>query len=143
VATNPNSASTVAAHTGSMTAAKLDQYAADLWTMSPPCQVTLLPPPPRPPASIPFACVRAVKTLRAVAQPPPCAWGTQPYTRTGLQKGSEDGRAGSFLALLALLPALKCPPSYLLVENVVGFERSGAPPNRATQASMLVVLRLA
>lgn len=51
---------------------------------------------------------------------PPC----QPYTRRGLGRHSRDGRASSFLALLGKLKALAHPPRYLLVENVVGFERS-------------------
>eukprot|EP00873_Tetraselmis_striata_P012473 jgi/Tetstr1/432737/TSEL_022103.t1 len=51
---------------------------------------------------------------------PPC----QPYTRKGLQKDSDDGRATSFLQVLELLPSLQPRPSYLLVENVVGFECS-------------------
>mmetsp|Transcript_26872 Transcript_26872/g.45083 ORF Transcript_26872/g.45083 Transcript_26872/m.45083 type:complete len:200 (-) Transcript_26872:53-652(-) len=51
---------------------------------------------------------------------PPC----QPYTRNGLQKGAGDFRASSFTYLLTLLPALTTPPSYILVENVVGFEAS-------------------
>lgn len=51
---------------------------------------------------------------------PPC----QPYTRRGLKKQSEDGRAQSFLALLDMLPKLQHPPRYILLENVVGFESS-------------------
>ncbi|XP_015085767.1 tRNA (cytosine(38)-C(5))-methyltransferase 2 isoform X1 [Solanum pennellii] len=51
---------------------------------------------------------------------PPC----QPYTRQGLQKGSSDARASSFLKILELVPQLLRPPSYLFVENVVGFETS-------------------
>lgn len=34
---------------------------------------------------------------------PPC----QPFTRRGLQRDTADGRAASFLKLLALLPGLK------------------------------------
>lgn len=34
---------------------------------------------------------------------PPC----QPYTRRGNQRGADDGRAGSFMALLHRLPTLK------------------------------------
>ncbi len=34
---------------------------------------------------------------------PPC----QPFTRRGLQRDTADGRAASFLRLLALLPELK------------------------------------
>ena len=51
---------------------------------------------------------------------PPC----QPYTRKGLKKDSKDGRAESFLEVLDLIGDLKHPPTYILVENVVGFEAS-------------------
>ncbi|KAJ2712441.1 hypothetical protein H4R19_002752 [Coemansia spiralis] len=51
---------------------------------------------------------------------PPC----QPYTRQGLQRGSDDERAKSFLFLVDLLQRLQNKPTYLLVENVAGFERS-------------------
>ncbi|RUS16658.1 hypothetical protein BC937DRAFT_90955 [Endogone sp. FLAS-F59071] len=51
---------------------------------------------------------------------PPC----QPYTRTGLKNGSKDVRAKSFLYLMDMLPKMKHPPSYILVENVKGFEDS-------------------
>lgn len=49
---------------------------------------------------------------------PPC----QPYTRTGLKNGSKDTRAKSFLYLMDMLLKMKHPPSYILVENVKGFE---------------------
>ncbi|RAL44259.1 hypothetical protein DM860_015619 [Cuscuta australis] len=51
---------------------------------------------------------------------PPC----QPYTRQGLQKGSKDARAASFLKILELIPDVAMPPLFLFVENVVGFEKS-------------------
>ncbi|KAG0268097.1 tRNA (cytosine-5-)-methyltransferase [Actinomortierella ambigua] len=51
---------------------------------------------------------------------PPC----QPYTRTGNQEGSKDTRAKSFLYLMSILPELEHQPSYLLLENVKGFEES-------------------
>ncbi|KAJ1945244.1 hypothetical protein FBU59_002369 [Linderina macrospora] len=51
---------------------------------------------------------------------PPC----QPYTRQGLQKGSEDARAKSFLFIIDLLERVQRKPTYLLVENVAGFEKS-------------------
>ncbi|KAI8327466.1 S-adenosyl-L-methionine-dependent methyltransferase, partial [Chlamydoabsidia padenii] len=51
---------------------------------------------------------------------PPC----QPYTRLGLQHGSQDPRSKSFLHLLSVLGTMKHPPSYILVENVKGFETS-------------------
>lgn len=49
---------------------------------------------------------------------PPC----QPYTRIGLQQGSVDARAKSFLHLLKVLGEMKNKPKYILVENVKGFE---------------------
>ncbi|KAI7989949.1 tRNA (cytosine(38)-C(5))-methyltransferase 2 [Camellia lanceoleosa] len=49
---------------------------------------------------------------------PPC----QPYTRQGLQKGSADARASSFLKILELIPETSQPPLMIFVENVVGFE---------------------
>ncbi|CAO3648533.1 unnamed protein product [Cunninghamella blakesleeana] len=62
-----------------------DNFKADVWTMSPPCQ---------------------------------------PYTRIGLQQGSQDARSKSFLHLLHVLDKMTHPPSYILVENVKGFEVS-------------------
>lgn len=60
-----------------------DRVAADVWTMSPPCQ---------------------------------------PYTRVGLQQGSQDARSRSFLYLLDVLKKMVHRPRYILVENVKGFE---------------------
>lgn len=51
---------------------------------------------------------------------PPC----QPYTRQGLQRDKADGRAESFLVIIERLREMRSPPTHLLVENVVGFERS-------------------
>ncbi|XP_008809597.2 tRNA (cytosine(38)-C(5))-methyltransferase 2 isoform X2 [Phoenix dactylifera] len=51
---------------------------------------------------------------------PPC----QPYTRQGLQKGSADARAVSFIKILELIPHMLHPPLLLFMENVVGFETS-------------------
>ncbi|KAJ2187701.1 hypothetical protein EV181_002609 [Coemansia sp. RSA 532] len=51
---------------------------------------------------------------------PPC----QPYTRQGLQRGSDDVRAKSFLFIIDLLAKLQCKPKFLLMENVAGFEKS-------------------
>ncbi|CAO3637547.1 unnamed protein product [Mucor hiemalis] len=62
-----------------------DELAANVWTMSPPCQ---------------------------------------PYTRVGLQQGSVDARAKSFLYLLDVLGEMTNKPKYILVENVKGFEES-------------------
>ncbi|KAJ1995161.1 hypothetical protein GGI25_001388 [Coemansia spiralis] len=55
---------------------------------------------------------------------PPC----QPYTRQGLQKGSEDARAQSFLFIVDLLGRLKNKPPMVLLENVAGFEKSDTRP---------------
>ncbi|KAL6073847.1 C-5 cytosine-specific DNA methylase, variant 4 [Balamuthia mandrillaris] len=53
---------------------------------------------------------------------PPC----QPYTRAGLQRGNQDNRTNSLLHLLSLLQMLPASsrPTYLLLENVKGFEQS-------------------
>ncbi|CDS09729.1 hypothetical protein LRAMOSA02406 [Lichtheimia ramosa] len=51
---------------------------------------------------------------------PPC----QPYTRVGLQQGSQDARSRSFLYLLDVLKQMVHRPKYILVENVKGFEES-------------------
>jgi tRNA (cytosine38-C5)-methyltransferase len=48
----------------------------------------------------------------------------QPYTRNGLRKDADDGRAGSFACLLAALPRMARPPARLLLENVAGFDTS-------------------
>ena len=50
----------------------------------------------------------------------------QPYTRMGLQKDLEDRRAKPLLHLARLLPKLRRPPEALLLENVVGFEKSAS-----------------
>ena len=73
-----------------LSAADLDELAADLWLMSPPCQ---------------------------------------PYTRQrntleDQRKDVQDSRATSFLHLCTELQSMHKPPSVLVVENVVGFERS-------------------
>ncbi|KAI8099245.1 S-adenosyl-L-methionine-dependent methyltransferase [Halteromyces radiatus] len=60
---------------------------------------------------------------------PPC----QPYTRIGLQHGSQDPRAKSFLHLLTVLDKMDHPPSYILVENVKGFETSDSRDMLVTQ----------
>lgn len=51
---------------------------------------------------------------------PPC----QPYTRMGLHQGSSDPRAKSFLYLIDMLSKMSFPPTYILIENVKGFEVS-------------------
>lgn len=39
-------------------------------------------------------------------------------------KDAGDARAFSFLQMFKMLPQMKFPPNYILVENVVGFEVS-------------------
>ena len=53
---------------------------------------------------------------------PPC----QPYTRRGNEKHDADPRARSFARLLEMFPTIDetCRPKRVLVENVVGFEKS-------------------
>ena len=51
---------------------------------------------------------------------PPC----QPYTRQGKQEASKDSRAKSFLHIMDLLTEMSYPPSYILIENVKGFDGS-------------------
>ncbi|KAJ3328983.1 C-5 cytosine-specific DNA methylase [Blyttiomyces sp. JEL0837] len=51
---------------------------------------------------------------------PPC----QPYTRNGPRLHAEDNRSLSFIALLGELLKMENPPSYIALENVLGFERS-------------------
>lgn len=51
---------------------------------------------------------------------PPC----QPFTRQGLRRDKDDRRTDSFFHLMSLIPELSCPPSYILMENVQGFESS-------------------
>ncbi|XP_007542274.1 tRNA (cytosine(38)-C(5))-methyltransferase isoform X1 [Poecilia formosa] len=53
---------------------------------------------------------------------PPC----QPFTRLGLQGDVADPRCKSFLFILELLPRLCKLPTYILLENVKGFESSSA-----------------
>ncbi|CAL1163843.1 unnamed protein product [Cladocopium goreaui] len=51
---------------------------------------------------------------------PPC----QPFTRAGKRKDHEDDRSRGLLHLIGLLPLIEVPPAAILLENVVGFERS-------------------
>lgn len=51
---------------------------------------------------------------------PPC----QPFTRQGLRRDNQDRRTDSFFQLMTILGEMECPPSYLLMENVQGFETS-------------------
>ncbi|KAI8326193.1 S-adenosyl-L-methionine-dependent methyltransferase [Martensiomyces pterosporus] len=69
--------------------------------------------------SLPMSLFEALRS-ELWTMSPPC----QPYTRQGLQKGSEDPRAKSFLFIIDLLAKLQRKPTYLLMENVAGFEKS-------------------
>lgn len=51
---------------------------------------------------------------------PPC----QPFTRSGKRKDHEDDRSRGLLHLVSLLPEMHHPPRRILLENVIGFERS-------------------
>ena len=51
---------------------------------------------------------------------PPC----QPFTRQGLRHDNQDRRTDSFFHLMTILSEMQAPPSYLLMENVQGFETS-------------------
>lgn len=51
---------------------------------------------------------------------PPC----QPYTRGGKLLDDEDLRAVGLLHLIRVLGELKTPPTYVLLENVLNFEKS-------------------
>eukprot|EP00929_Paragymnodinium_shiwhaense_P055846 TRINITY_DN27957_c0_g1_i2.p1 TRINITY_DN27957_c0_g1~~TRINITY_DN27957_c0_g1_i2.p1 ORF type:complete len:458 (-),score=101.58 TRINITY_DN27957_c0_g1_i2:49-1422(-) len=51
---------------------------------------------------------------------PPC----QPFTRSGKRLDHEDNRTHALLRLIELLSRLRHPPRHILLENVIGFERS-------------------
>lgn len=51
---------------------------------------------------------------------PPC----QPFTRAGRRQDHEDNRTAGLLHLIDVLPRMQHPPRRLLLENVIGFERS-------------------
>lgn len=51
---------------------------------------------------------------------PPC----QPFTRSGRRQDHEDNRTQPLLHLIHVLGEMRRPPRRLLVENVIGFERS-------------------
>ncbi|XP_052221086.1 tRNA (cytosine(38)-C(5))-methyltransferase-like isoform X2 [Dreissena polymorpha] len=55
-----------------------------------------------------------------VLMSPPC----QPFTRVGKQQDTGDVRTKSFLHVLDLLSKVEHPPTYILVENVKGFDCS-------------------
>ncbi|KAM4689827.1 tRNA (cytosine(38)-C(5))-methyltransferase [Discoglossus pictus] len=70
---------------------------------------------------IPFKELDAL-SFDMILMSPPC----QPFTRIGLQGDVSDPRAKSFLYILDILPRLQKAPSYILLENVKGFESSTA-----------------
>eukprot|EP00931_Biecheleriopsis_adriatica_P048121 TRINITY_DN27795_c0_g1_i1.p1 TRINITY_DN27795_c0_g1~~TRINITY_DN27795_c0_g1_i1.p1 ORF type:complete len:450 (-),score=62.25 TRINITY_DN27795_c0_g1_i1:19-1236(-) len=51
---------------------------------------------------------------------PPC----QPFTRSGRRKDHEDDRSRALLHLIEMLKQMRNPPRRILLENVIGFERS-------------------
>ncbi|XP_052801205.1 tRNA (cytosine(38)-C(5))-methyltransferase-like isoform X2 [Mya arenaria] len=55
-----------------------------------------------------------------VLMSPPC----QPFTRVGKQQDVNDVRTRSFLHILHLIEKIEDKPSYILVENVKGFDAS-------------------
>merc|ERR1712142_348450 len=58
-----------------------------------------------------------------ITMSPPC----QPFTRQGLKKDEEDARTKSFFHFLSLLEQMAArgtAPTFILVENVLGFETS-------------------
>ncbi|XP_037070187.1 LOW QUALITY PROTEIN: tRNA (cytosine(38)-C(5))-methyltransferase-like [Pollicipes pollicipes] len=69
--------------------------------------------------------------LDVITMSPPC----QPFSRLGRQADTRDARTSSFLHVLDVLPRMRRPPRYLLLENVRGFERSEA------RAALLDTLR--
>nr|AOE43198.1 DNA (cytosine-5-)-methyltransferase [Coremiostelium polycephalum] len=83
-------------------------------------------------SSIPFTVIQSfdintnananyLHTFNTKVNPsPPC----QPFTRLGLQKDDQDNRTNSFFNLLDILTKMTTPPTYILIENVFGFEKS-------------------
>ena len=51
---------------------------------------------------------------------PPC----QPHTRQGMRKDCQDNRSDGLLHIIKLLKEISKKPSYILLENVEGFENS-------------------
>ena len=51
---------------------------------------------------------------------PPC----QLFTRQGLRRDKDDRRTDSFFHLMLIISEMKNPPTYILMENVQGFETS-------------------
>ncbi|ESO97462.1 hypothetical protein LOTGIDRAFT_114987 [Lottia gigantea] len=60
--------------------------------------------------------------INTILMSPPC----QPFTRVGNKNDVNDIRTQSFLHILQLIHQCKEKPSYILVENVKGFEESEA-----------------
>jgi len=80
--------------------------------------------------------VEELEALRfdMVTMSPPC----QPFTRQGLKKDEDDARTKSFFHFLSLLTEMAergTAPSFVLVENVLGFETS------TTHAKLVDTLR--
>ena len=69
--------------------------------------------------SVPLATLDAYDA-DAWVMSPPC----QPFTRQGLKRDVDDGRAESFMRLVDCMGDMKARPKYIFVENVVGFETS-------------------
>jgi tRNA (cytosine38-C5)-methyltransferase len=78
-----------AVHIEKITISQVEDWRADIWLMSPPCQ---------------------------------------PHTRQHDKQSLdlEDKRSQSFLHICELLRKISCPPSAILLENVVGFEQSNS-----------------
>ncbi|KAL5067710.1 hypothetical protein RYX36_018597, partial [Vicia faba] len=95
----------------SLTTADLDKYGAHAWLLSPPCQ-----PYTRQGDFFFFSFYDNLFS--------PVSKMSLNNFVLGLQKGTGDARAFSFLQILELIPFLLWPPSMLFVENVVGFETS-------------------
>ncbi|GFR68792.1 tRNA (Cytosine-5-)-methyltransferase [Elysia marginata] len=58
--------------------------------------------------------------INTILMSPPC----QPFTRVGKKGDCNDVRTQSFLHLLGLIKQMKKKPTYILVENVKGFDTS-------------------
>eukprot|EP01132_Coremiostelium_polycephalum_P004336 gene4336-5427_t len=74
------------------------------------------------PKNIESLTIKELESFNANAwlMSPPC----QPFTRLGLQKDDQDNRTNSFFNLLDILTKMTTPPTYILIENVFGFEKS-------------------
>lgn len=81
----------------------------------------IVPPSPR---NLETITAKVLDELRAdlFMMSPPC----QPYTRSNKSatRDDKDPRAKAFLNIIKQLPLMAVPPSYIALENVVGFETS-------------------